>query len=253
MITMKILSFNRQGLSCKEIAAKLGNITPSAVYKRLYRRGVKVNAKRSLFDPSYFSNINTEKKAYWLGFSYADATILDTTFKGNTMMALRFGLAIKDISHLQNFLTDIKATNSICVCNKGKECRVSLQSIKLVQDMSKWGCTPRKSLTIEGIPNIPQKLIRHFIRGYFDGDGCVCTDKSGKNLRLNILGTLSFLSEIHYVLRQNDITFGRPHTNGNIYVIEGNGNQRAKKLYNYLYKRATRYLNRKKDKFDAVL
>lgn len=248
-----ILNLNKQGFTCKEIAVKLGKITHSAVYRRLYRRGVEVNIKRSLFDHLYFSKINTEKKAYWLGFAFADATILDTVCKGNKMLALRFGLSIKDISHLRNFLKDIQSTNSVCICNRGKECRVSLQSISLVRDMIKLGCTPRKSLTIEQMPVILQRLVRHFIRGYFDGDGCVCTDKSGKNLRLNILGTFGFLSDIHYILRQNGIVFGRPHSNGNIYVIEGNGNQRAKKFYSYLYKKSTRYLVRKKDKFDAVL
>src|SRR5438270_57920 len=40
-------------------------------------------------------------------------------------------------------------------------------------DLVKLGITERKSLTLTP-PIIPKRLIRHFVRGYFDGDGSVC-------------------------------------------------------------------------------
>jgi hypothetical protein len=34
------------------------------------------------------------------------------------------------------------------------------------------GLYPSKPLTIH-TPSIPRKMVSHFVRGYFDGDGCV--------------------------------------------------------------------------------
>lgn len=46
-------------------------------------------------------------------------------------------------------------------------------SKKVFHDLLKLGLTPRKSLTIKFPNDIPNKYFGHFIRGYFDGDGCV--------------------------------------------------------------------------------
>lgn len=59
----------------------------------------------------------------------------------------------------------------------GKEySRIQISSKTLTADLLKLGCTPRKSLTLK-FPNDgifkSNDLIRHFIRGYFDGDGSV--------------------------------------------------------------------------------
>lgn len=35
------------------------------------------------------------------------------------------------------------------------------------------GVNFRKTFDLK-MPNIPDEMIRHFIRGYFDGDGCIC-------------------------------------------------------------------------------
>jgi len=43
---------------------------------------------------------------------------------------------------------------------------------KLFQDLLNLGLTPNKSKKVE-LPKIPKAYFKHFIRGYFDGDGCV--------------------------------------------------------------------------------
>jgi len=47
----------------------------------------------------------------------------------------------------------------------------------MYEDLLKLGLTPRKSLTIEFPKNVPNQYLSHFIRGYFDGDGCVAIMK----------------------------------------------------------------------------
>ena len=59
------------------------------------------------------------------------------------------------------------------------------------------GCVPNKSLTLT-FPSkdiVPSNLLRHFIRGYVDGDGCICVTKPEK-IELNVLGTKEFLQGV---------------------------------------------------------
>src|SRR3989338_7407870 len=76
--------------------------------------------------------------------------------------------------------------------------------------------SPRKSLTLQ-MPTIPQKYIGHFVRGYFDGDGCVYSKKlqfaDRKNQRLVLLsvfscGTLSFLEALLELLKTRGVRGG---------------------------------------------
>ena len=48
------------------------------------------------------------------------------------------------------------------------------------------------------VPN----LVYDFVRGYFDGDGCISFTKTGR-LMINIVGTKEFLSEIKNLFPNN--------------------------------------------------
>ena len=50
--------------------------------------------------------------------------------------------------------------------------RLQIGSKEIFRDLLKLGITPKKSKTIK-LPYIPDKYFSHFLRGYFDGDGCV--------------------------------------------------------------------------------
>lgn len=64
-------------------------------------------------------------------------------------------------------------SNKICYREKTKSYRISFRSANCKQDLINKGCVPKKSLILK-FPTpqqVPDSLIRHFIRGYFDGDG----------------------------------------------------------------------------------
>ena len=48
--------------------------------------------------------------------------------------------------------------------------RLQIGSVEIYNDLLTLGMSPRKSLTLQ-MPEVPQKCIGHFVRGYFDGDG----------------------------------------------------------------------------------
>lgn len=125
----------------------------------------------------------TPEMAYVLGFLYADGDIEDVR-KSSRTQYITFPSVDKDI--LESIKIAIGSEHKIS-CRKhhkfispnGKtyECadfyRFRIGSKKMFDDLLKLGLTPRKSLTIKFPKNIPTDCLNHFIRGYFDGDGCI--------------------------------------------------------------------------------
>ena len=129
------------------------------------------------YNKNYFKQITTETQAYWLGFLYADGCI--SRFYRNEKlksMSLELTLQSNDIKHLENFRNDLEANIPIqhkIISNKYEADRIVINCTYMCQDLINLGCTPTKSLTLE-FPNneiVPKHLLKHFIRGYFDGDG----------------------------------------------------------------------------------
>lgn len=63
---------------------------------------------------------------------------------------------------------------------------LTLASKYMCNTVEKWGLTQAKTFTINFPDFLPEELIPHFIRGYFDGDGCACVCMNGKYKRLFI-------------------------------------------------------------------
>lgn len=63
---------------------------------------------------------------------------------------------------------------------------LTFSSKPLVSDLLAIGITPRKSLTAT-MPLIPDCLFFHFLRGYFDGDGCVCVRRNGRDMAVSFV------------------------------------------------------------------
>ena len=135
----------------------------------------------------YFDNIDTEEKAYWLGFLTADGWINQSkkTNAGVTGIELQYG----DIGHLKKFNKSIDGNYQItdrwrtCSIAKDKEkkhhmCCIRIFSLTMYNTLKNLGFSNDKSYDFK-IPKLRHDLIRHYIRGYFDGDGCLCfTNKS---------------------------------------------------------------------------
>lgn len=126
-------------------------------------RGLKTSCNEDIFEI-----IDIEEKAYWLGFLMADGNIS----KSSGGHYLKFSLQIKDGDAIYSFRRFLNFDGSIFE-NKGSLC-ISVGSKKIYDDLIKYGFSERKSgKEIIPFELIPDGLIRHFIRGYFDGDGCV--------------------------------------------------------------------------------
>ena len=233
----------------------------SNVYKSIYGKYELNNC--------YFSKIDNEWKAYWLGFLYADGCVrLTRNNKSNKQInSLILSLCRKDKEHIQKFLNSLQATYVIsdytvnCHGKQYESSKVTITNKQIVLDLISLGCVPNKSLILQ-FPTenqVPTNLIRHFIRGYFDGDGCIHIDVNKKNASFSILGTKDFLTKLKKHLMENipNLTqsghkIKKDSSTSKAYSFSFSKLEDLSLLYNYLYNGCNIYLDRKLQKFDSL-
>lgn len=145
--------------------------------------------------------------AYILGFIYADGSI-DRSPK---IRASYLSMASADREIIANIRRTLNSEHSIVKIPPSTPHRktkylLRIGSNNLCDKLEKYGLYPCKSLTAE-LPAIPSAMLSHFVRGYFDGDGCVHIEKQkGRtSARLRIIftsGSKSFLSQLERTLRK---------------------------------------------------
>lgn len=200
---------------------------------------------------NYFELIDSEEKAYFLGLLYADGYINEKL----NLVDLTLHQQDKEIlDRLANILYPDGRPLKII---REKYLRLVVNSKKLVNDLKRHGCFQKKTFNLEFPINIENNLIRHFIRGYFDGDGSVYENNG--TLNISIVGTIDFLNEMKKMLMKNcnlnDTMFDyrHPERKNNIRALRYGGNIIINRIYHYLYDNSMIYLKRKKTKFVDIL
>ena len=207
-------------------------------------------------DEDYFENIDSEFKAYILGFIFADGFVGE-----HNDFCISLSDKVNDnLRILKMFQNELKIDDliyhSIDKDGNGKY-TFKFSNEKIVRDLNKNGVYTCKSLTLEYVPNIRKNLMNHFIRGYFDGDGSICSwyDKYDNRQRycMEILGTKKFLLQIQEILcsechiketKLHDVN----HTQG-LTRISHRGIKNLIKIREYLYKNSTVFLTYKHNRF----
>lgn len=197
---------------------------------------------------SIFNKIDTEEKAYWLGFLAADGCI-----SGNYII---IALQYKDREHLvkfQNFVqaTSVKIQDYYKADTKGNQrqySRFAFACKEMAEDLKKHGIVENKSLILQH-PNIPTEFEMDWIRGYFDGDGGLSYSKKDNRWQSYANSTKQVLSWICEKLELKTKPFNQKHYGklDNVWRIHFNGRINVFNAWNKLYKQdtATVFLDRK--------
>ena len=195
----EIIDMYKSGKTCKEIYQSFSHIysCEESIQKIIRRNNISRGRykKKVCVNENYFETIDNEHKAYWIGFLLADGCIIKNNNKSDT---IKFELNIKDKYIIDEFAKDIETDLIVKDYKYGKKhnAQIQIKSNKMSSDLSKYGITYRKTLKINSIPDIPQNLIRHFVRGYFDGDGCAYLykpkDQNIHRLKITFCGTEDF-------------------------------------------------------------
>lgn len=252
----EIILLLKEGKTRTDIAKKY-RVSKKKVTRWLKDFGINIKDYyefRLSYNVHVFDIIDSEDKAYWLGFLYADGCVSYNASRN----CYYIGLALKstDVEHLKKFKDFLQDTreSSIRISTRtfnGKEfeaCSYQIYNEHLAKTLINLGCIIRKSLILT-FPdsNVFKKpnLVFDFIRGYVDGDGCLSLKR--KSPRISILGTNEFLTGVIKYLPQ----FNKVYKSGNQFMVSTSGDK-AKVIANKLYGHATIYLDRKYEKFKEL-
>jgi hypothetical protein len=248
-------------LSIEAIANKMG-CSISKVQKYLEREGLtrsNLDSKRLLskltqHNSTFFDNIDTEEKAYWLGFFYADG------YLAKNGCVLTINLSWKDASHLQRFANifqrEVLVHERTPDKRNGKIYRVATCSFScvylwnaLIVKGIKQGNTLSEDISV--FEHIPDELIHHFVRGFFDGDGFVHQNKRG-GLEFGFVGSCPFMRHLrNLIVISTGLAAPKLDDTHKLATLHWNGRGVSRQFENWLYYNATIWLERKRNVFDA--
>lgn len=193
---------------------------------------------------NFFENIDSEEKAYFLGFICADGSIINNRNK------LSFCINTKDIDILLKLKELLETTapvgQSIYTDKRNgtiiNTCGIQIYSKKIINDLSMLGINENKSNSLR-MPVIKEEFNKDFIRGLFDGDGYI------RN-KCSLISTLECLDDIINYLKNFDIDINISdrrfalQKEKNVYRIDISGDNKFK-LLTLLYNNSNIHLERK--------
>ena len=123
----------------------------------------------------YFDNIDTQNKAYFLGFLFADGN------NGMQKTTISLSLQEKDRDILEKlridagsnkplrFISSERKRNNGEGYNYKDKYALTVCNKHWCERLSELGCVPNKSLVLKFPDYLSDDMLPHFIRGYFDG------------------------------------------------------------------------------------
>jgi hypothetical protein len=247
------------------------NLSPAIILRIVRELGGHVKTMKEVktkytFNHSFFTKIDTEAKAYFLGLLLADG---HTSYKEVILY-----LNLNDKHIIDKFVESLQGNNKVAIRSvKGafknkayisKSAVISLRSDKMLKDLKNLGFHSNKTYKIE-IPKIKKELQKHFWRGVWDGDGYIShyyskTKYKQANgdikiynnlvLEVGLCGLKNLLEEFCKFLKQNNIKPGKIYPDGSIYSVRCNWTESYKVLnLFYLDSNSELMLKRKYDKY----
>ena len=225
------------GKNASEIANIL-HVTIKSVHNYEHTTGIKPAppiGRISNIDTHYFNNIDTEEKAYILGFLGADGYV-DYACKNVTL-----NINKKDEDILQKIKDQLKCGNPYSKSSTPNCLRLNMSSIEIVSDLAKYNIVPHKSKKY-AMPVLREDLYRHFFRGYCDGDGHV-----GYKQVVIAIGSNTFFHEMVSYIEKLFNKKLSTRTTGNCHYIVLS--RKDLDIVLWMYSDAKIYLDRKMESF----
>lgn len=189
----------------------------------------------------------SEEAAYWAGFLASDGNV-------DSKNRIRLMLKYDDISHLEKFRKFLDSTYAISSNTTAyNRCSFEFTNAHIREILEfNYNIIPNKTANMQFPSHVPDKYLKHYIRGYFDGDGSICESFSNINSRRSSIyatfasGCKEFVEALYSYINNTLGTGGHLQTfkDSVKWQIKYNTND-AKTLLHYLYSDATVYLDRK--------
>ncbi len=204
--------------------------------------GLNKGMRKYPVNEDLFHEIDCEQKAYIFGLICGDGYIGSQNNVSIRIIDEYLAAVMRDALNPDKPLHIIKSKNQPIFA-------LDVYSKKLVSDLTRHGCGPRKSLK-QTFPKISHDLIHHFVRGYFDADGSVFHANRTWRLAISIIATREFCETLAALLPVPSAIRDRSYVKMSDLRI---GKQQDIILFrDWLYNGATIYLQRKKIIFDKI-
>ena len=251
-----IVQINEAGHSAKAIGRAYSLPGKDAVIGALRRANTRIRpnteANRLYTINHEAFDVITPESAYWWGFIYADGSI-------NRHKSLNVGLRHTDVDHvvaLNEFLQSdapVKIKDRWLKPHKGAYLHVTSQHMGArLEELGVLAHRPSFPLVVK---HLPPKLISHWLRGLFDGDGSVRSNVSQKSPPgLGFCGAKEMMVFTRAYIAKNASTNPKlkiyQHPTGLCY-LRYTGRRQCIRIANVLYEGATIWLKRKRDVIES--
>lgn len=257
--------YNKAEMSFTEMSDLL-QVSERSFARVLKENNINTSLKnRYTLNENYFDKIDSECKAYFLGFLFADGFVGNEKFNNVVLSIQEKDKVILDVFKKElNFTGNIRIGKSSSSYKK-TSCQyiINFSSEHMAKTLRAYGLTKNRKEIIKDIPLcVPKNLIHHFIRGYFDGDGSVtkynkkCNVKlangsiktySYEKIKVDLICNKDFGENILKHIGINSFHFSKSKCN--LYYLSIQADKEVEIYKNYIYNNATIFLKRKYDKF----
>lgn len=198
------------------------------------------NARKYKINQDFFKTWSSDM-AYILGLWFADGCIY-----GGKMFDIT--LHAKDKYLLKQIAKKLQYEGQLYDYVDRQAARLNFSCVVIYNDIVALGGMERKSNDIAAFPNVPKDFLPDFIRGYFDGDGCIMRLKNNRINSSFTSGSKKFLEELHRILKEEAGVTGGSYDPSCVSLKFGKRD--SLKIGDYMYKNNPElFLKRKKEKF----
>ncbi len=231
-------------------------------------KGIKRYNKSLIYNPelkeNFFENIDTERKAYWIGLLISDGNIFNpenSKHRGQKWVSIT--LQDEDRYILEEFRKDVGLKSIVGNDGRGSS-YVAVRSNIMANSLLKYDLKERKSFDTKFPFNIGESYYRHVIRGIIDGDGSIqaypYVTKDGRNKfrhSISCCGTNRLMQDMVSVicnqLQLKTVPSVYDYKNRKLSEFKVSNIEDLKKVGDWLYTDATIFLKRKKFNYDLIL
>lgn len=247
----EILAAYEAGATVRQLADRYER-SFATMRENLHRWGATVRRtgpeRTHSLNEGYFDRIDSEHKAYWLGFAIADGSVVGSK-TGN--WAFRVELASYDAGHLELLAHDLCSSAPIVVDTKRSAARIIFCSRQLCDGLMQHECYPNKTAA-HGTPRLREDLYHHFYRGVTDGDGSFTCSRD--SWRYELVGSSTFILDYQqWLMKHVGVSETKTVQKGRVLSVRYTGTRQVKEICRILYSDATIALERKLAAYERLL
>lgn len=248
-------------------------VSEMGIKKILKRNGIEkrtpseCNQKYSR-NSNYFDCIDSENKAYFLGLLFADGN----NYYKEHKFAITLSLQECDGYLVQKFKEELQYEGHVHFDelklqnpNYQNQYRIVINDEHMSKQLESLGVVNHKSLILQFPDYLDEKYLRHFCRGYFDGDGGVFYNKRFNKLSTSTTSTYEFVSALHDILLEkldchSSIHYPKQSYGKNTYILNTSATRSSLKYLSWIYDDCEIKMERKynlylsiKEKYEAKM